>query len=253
MKKEIISEGRDIVVSRLSNGNILRSTKTQNGAKLLAQELEIFKKLTGNKHVAKLIDFSSSKNKFQIELEYIEGEALGEWLNCSDEYTCKPKTWAAAKNKFKQYIEAEMSLLSDGVLYRDLQPGHLFFDDEVARFIDIEAAAVRTSENKYVCKNMRGTWETMAPEELARKTRLTKSVATYRAAILAHLILYGYLPYRNRAKSRKKEALNRNKIPSLEQNMDKKLRKLFLSALSPNITRRPKDPASFLEKLELII
>lgn len=240
-----------VMTENLTDNTLRKYAVSQAGVKRLSQEAEVYRKLTSNPHTATLLNARITPDRADLSLEYIHGISLKDWLGLDGNYEVRPKSWNDAKSKLAQYVIAEMSLLTSGILYRDLNLEHVIFANSEAKIIDLEAAIIESSPGVFILNDMRGTWETMAPEEFSGHGELSPRTATYRVAIIAHLALYGMLPFERDPHSRSNShRLRINRPLKLAETMPKTERKLFSAALAINPIHRHKDPGQFHAKLE---
>ena len=243
-----------VVVEQNSNGQIRKYALSKAGRDRLQNEFIAYKQLSDNPHIPALINHAFSDEHSELIIEYVDGESLQEWLICDNDYRATPKTWIQAKENLKQFVNAEMSLLNAGVLYRDLNLDHVIFKSSKAYFIDLEASVFKSdATNTYPFNDTRGTWETMAPEEFRGVGDLSERAATYRVAVIAHLVLYGQLPFDHDATSRSTSNKLRHRPLRLDRSLSKRGRKLFSAALSLEPARRHKNPKSFFNSLQDIM
>lgn len=162
------------------------------------------------------------------------------------------KGWKVAQKRLAEYVEVEMKLLEHGVMYRDLNLEHVFFTSRGARIIDLEASLIGGDLDVWLLDSLasrRGTWETMALEEFRRPAKLTYRTATYRTAVVAHLVLTGELPFVRKPLRHDTHAWRKQHVPDISPELPKSVRKVFMAALSREPANRHKDPRAFLDAL----
>lgn len=221
------------------------------GYKRLQRELKILDSLQESKHIPVLIRSEDKNGRLSIYMENVTGTNGKQLIGMrGNEYVTQPITWSKAKERIKQYIQAEMDLLTRRYLYRDLNLEHLIFSTDKVVFVDLESTIGSMHPDNWNLCDMRGTWETMAPEEFRGYGRLTARTATYRAAIVSHLILTGRLPFRRFPASRSTTHHWRNKHPAeINPHLSRATRRVFRSALARQETQRHKNPENFFKRL----
>lgn len=240
MKIELLDYGERIVKKTATDPSQIPRIK---------HEVDVYKHLSNNQNVPRLRDCQ----KEFIEIEYIDGESMKDWIELDGNWKSKPIKMVAAIERLKMYIDAEMSLLRSGVMYRDMNLEHLLFMDKKAVLIDLEASSINTQDSHiWKAQSPRGTWETMAPEEFENGADLTDRTATYRAAVLTHIALAGRLPFRRVPESRSKAHKLRKKVPAqVSSELPYKVRRILSAALQVEPVRRPATPLNLFDKLEL--
>lgn len=237
-----------------ANHELLKYSSTQGGMNRLKKELLIYQHLGDNEFIPALLSSNFDQDSASLTLEYIEGQSLKERLSLSDNYTAEPQDWADISERLGQYVEAEMSFIESGVLYRDLNLEHMIFTDNSVKIVDLEASIIQSQDDKFHLSNTRGTWETMAPEEFCGYGDLTTQTASYRVAVICHLALYGSLPFARSKYSRSKaHKIKANKPLQLSPEMPVGAKKIFTSALSKQPAQRHKNPGQFLIRLGEIL
>jgi serine/threonine protein kinase len=225
-----------------------RSTNDSGRARLI-KELAVYEYLRESLHIPKLIEKKIGNNIF-FKAQTLSGISLKQLLKINDSYNSAPIEWTDAKVYLKQYIEAEMDLLDKGALYRDLNLEHILFSDNKTYFVDLESTVLKNENDEWLFNDMRGTWETMAPEEFRGSGKLDARTVTYRVAVIAHLMLAGKLPFEQSSNTRSKTHSIRLKHPAkISHSLDTHVRRVFESALQREPVRRYKDPMSFLLSL----
>lgn len=235
----------DIFIEHTKHTATKRATSPR-GLVRLHDEQRIYEKLQPCVHIPKL----TAMTKNSITIQRVVAQSLQDIVGTMYHFT--PLPWKEANPLLLKYVEAEMSLLRSGVLYRDLNLQHLLITDKRAVLIDLEASIIRQKDGLFYQNDMRGTWETMAPEEFMIRAKLSDATATYRVAVVAHLLLTGRLPFRRYPYSRTQTHTWRNTHPPLlSQQLLKPVRKVFAAALSRQPERRHKNPESFLSALTI--
>lgn len=214
----------------------------------LAHEVAVLRHLEGNPHVPRL----NTSDERRIEMDFIDGESFVEWLDFdSDTWTASPRPVEEVLPRLTSYVDAEMSLLADNVLYRDMNLNHLIFTPDRAVLVDLEAAVIKkASDSSWRKDSPRGTWETMAPEEFPLDAVLSERVASYRVAVLAHLALTGRLPFDRHPSKRVVYQRRQSRPPAVYYDLPRPVRKVIGASLQPHPTRRHKNPGSFLAALK---
>lgn len=238
------------IITEISDQQIHKYSTGSSGYIRLARELKVFEYLKDSPHIPKLVKSKDANKKASIYMEKINGISLKELLGMQDEYVTKPLKWSEAKKWLGQYIDAEMDLLRRGALYRDINLDHVIFSEGKAYLVDLESTIIKNNQDKWLLNDMRGTWETMAPEEFGGYGELDSRTVTYRVAVLAHIMLTGRLPFERFPYSRSTTHHMRLKHPAkIDALLGAKTRRVFMSALARKSTHRYKDPAKFLECL----
>jgi serine/threonine protein kinase len=220
----------------LRNGSVLR----------LAREAFILRLLDDSSHTPKLKDVDFTEHT--ITTEYIAGRSFAEVFSVDKNWNASPQDWSEAGPLLAQYVAAEQSLVEEGVLYRDLSPGHLVFTDDHAVLVEHSESLVssRASMRRWFLYDHRGEPATMAPEEFyGQETILTPRTATYRAAVMAHIALAGGLPFEPGAPYWR----NRRKLLVATELPDS-TRSTLRSALHTSPGERHADPAAFFNALK---
>jgi len=238
------------VVTETSDQQIHKHSTGLSGYISLARELKVLEYLKDSPHIPKIVKSKDANRKASIYMEKIQGISLKELLGMQDGYDTKPLKWSEAKKWLGQYIDAEMDLLHRGALYRDMNLDHVIFSEGKAYLVDLESTIIKNNQDRWLPSDMRGTWETMAPEEFGGYSELDSRTVTYRAAVIAHVMLTGKLPFERFPYSRSTTHHKRLKHPAkIDALLDTKTRRVFMSALARKPTHRYKDPAKFLENL----
>ena len=155
----------------------------------------------------------------RLELEYIAGESMEQWLHL--DYMAGWRAVAPplpqALDRLRRYATLEQALLRAGGLWR--------------------------------VTSRRGTYETMAPEEFTVGSRLTARTASYRFAIVAHLVLAGCLPFRS-VPQRWRAYRNRRCPAAIAPQLPAPVRRVLAASLQCQPARRHSDPARLMQALE---
>jgi serine/threonine protein kinase len=244
---------KDVIVEIQESTAIKRST-TDAGQKRMNGELISLELLHTSSHVPQILSKTRSP-WINLTLEFIAGQNAKQWLSLDDEWNAVPIEWSSAKTKLKAYVTAEMDLLSRGALYRDLNLEHMIFHGDKVVLVDHEATLTNQdgASQEWYLDNRRGTWDTMAPEEFSGRGKLTRRTATYRTAVVAHLVLTGRLPFERRSLRSDTYKWRRQNPPKVSTRLSKSTRRVFSAALSRKPTHRHKDPATFFEALRVSI
>lgn len=239
---------KDVTVE-ITEQHVRKFSSTPLGYARLQNELSIYQSLEGLRSIPKIITVKKTADTIEMTMELIEGQSLKQILDIKDEYISTPIPWNEAKKLIGNYVAVEMELLAKNALYRDLNLDHLIFGDQKAVLLDLESTIVSHSDT-WLLHDMRGTWETMAPEEFPGYGMLTSQTATYRVAIVAHQILTGQLPFKRFPHSRSSTHTWRKRhVVEVSPLLNDAARRVFKAALARQPERRHKDPARFLEKL----
>lgn len=234
---------------KITEQEVHKFSSTPIGYIRLQKELSIYQTLEGIESIPKITSVSESPNNIDISMELIEGQSLKQILGIRDRYISMPIPWAKAKKLIELYVTAEMNLLTKNALYRDLNFDHLIFENQRAVLIDLESTIIGDGYT-WKLKDMRGTWETMAPEEFSGYGTLTSRTATYRVAVVAYQILTGQLPFKrfpnSRSLTNKWRTSHSVKVSPL---LNDTTRRIFNAALARKPERRYSNPTRFLDKL----
>lgn len=187
-----------------------------------------------------------------MRLGKLNGESLKSWIQLDDDWHAKALPWQDAAARLEQYIDLEMLLLEHGVMYRDLNLDHVVFTETTARIVDLEASLLTRVPGAWRLTSgdsRRGTWETMALEEFRRPAILTSRTATYRSAVIAHLVLASEVPFARKARKSDTRQWRAAHAPHCALELDKPVRRVLANALSREPSRRHKDPAHFFDAL----
>lgn len=234
----------------ISEESVCKYSTTPKGYQRLSRELKVLQALEGSSHIPTVTNYEDKDNSISIHMEKVLGQNAKEWIGMQSEYLTRPLTWKNAKDRIEQYVDAEMDLLARGAMYRDLNLEHIIFNDRGAVLVDHEATIISPDQGVWHQNDFRGTWETMAPEEFPKRAQLTARTATYRTALVAHLVLTGTLPFKRFPASRADTyRWRRNHPPEIDPTLSKSTRRVFASALSRTATHRHKNPRNFLNAL----
>ena len=242
-----------MIVTRLKDDPSVwrKSAEKDSDFEMIAHEAHVYSRLRSNSHVPDL----KASNSLSLDIEHIEGQSLNEILDVKyPDRKCTPVEAKNALEYLEKYIDAEEALLYENVLYRDLNLNHLWFQKDKAVFIDLEAATIKeAADNFWKLDSMRGTWETMAPEEFTVGERMTERTATYRVAVIAHLMLSGELPYDRSSRRSRAAQIRRKYPPRISPKLPKKARRVFTVALQNQPARRHSRPRQFFKALNDVI
>lgn len=238
----------NVEISELS---VMKYSSTRRGYTRLLNEHDVMDFLKESPHIPNTQSYSEKNGQIKIVMDYIAGKSLRNILDSSEGYDFDPLPLSKAKVYLKKYIDVEMDLLNRGVMYRDLNLNHIIFDDKLAYLVDLEASVIKDNYGVWRQNDMRGTWETMAPEEFPIYSLLTTRTATYRTAVVAHLLLSGKLPFQRFVDSRaRSHSWRKQHIPKINPSLPRPVRKVLQASLSVQPSRRHKDPASLLAALD---
>ena len=238
----------DVVVEILEN-IVLKYSTTNKGNIRLRRELKVLKALQSSPHTPNLIKFTDKNNKLTITMDKTLGENIQQLFSIR-EYVSKPVPWSIARTYIKQYTDAEIDILNQGYLYRDLNLEHVICNSGKIILLDHESTILSLDREKWKLNDTRGTWETMAPEEFLGYGELTTRTATYRTAVIAYLLLTGKLPYKRFSNSRSSTYSWRKKYgPIIDASLSKPVQRVFKTALAIKPIHRYKDPRAFFLQL----
>jgi serine/threonine protein kinase len=231
-------------------GIVRKTSHTPEGYRRLVKEKTVLETLAGLSYVPRLVDSKKTTQTIWFETEYIEGESLKQWIGLNDGWSSRALPWKEARTRLEQYIAVEMDLLAHGALYRDLNLEHIIFTKSGVVLIDFESTIIKSPhESWWMLNDIRGTHETMAPEEFPVRGILGERIATYRAAVLAYIILTGTVPFARKKHRSQTYAWRKVHLPRIAAELPVPVRRVFASALSRQAVRRHKDPQSFLDAL----
>lgn len=234
----------------ITGGHIHKLSDTLNDRLRLQHEERILRTLRNSPHTPSVVEVHQDKENVTLIMEYITGESAQQWLNMERNWLAKSNSWKNMRVRLGQYIAAETDLLKRDVLYRDLNLNHVIFTNEKAVLIDHEEAIMKSPiDLTWHLDSHRGTWETMALEEFSGHAELTARTATYRSAVIAHIVLTGCLPFPRFPLRSLVYKWRKNHPPHISPHLSKSTRQVFAAALSRKPERRYKDPASFLDAL----
>lgn len=235
---------------RIDREDIIRKrAEGADDALRLRAERDYLSRLATTGHVPRIVATAAQ----WIDMERVRGQSLKEWLALTPDWQATIPPLGEALERLEQYVKAEQALLRAGVLYADLNLEHVIFQKDRAIVIDLEASSIRRpGELVWRIMSRRGTSETMAPEEFVRSpvTRLTERTATYRAAVVAHLVLAGYVPFSRERYWRSAYAWRRTHAAQVSWRLPRRVRRVLMAALQRHPARRYKDPVSFMAALK---
>lgn len=183
--------------------------------------------------------------------ERVAGKSFKEVFAVNDEWHATAMPWAAVAPLLEQYVTAETDLLARGAMYRDLNLEHLIFTGDKAVLVDHEETVGNIEgEDQWYFKSIRGTWETMAPEEFRGYGYLTERTATYRAAVLAHLALSGELPFPRFPLRRDVHRSRKRRVAQIAGSLPQQSRRVLRVALDERSARRHASPEHFFKALK---
>lgn len=239
------------VTTRVEPTQVVKTASNPDGVTRIERELRVLTVLSGIECAAGVIDYQADNNSARLVIERFDGEDCKSWVQLTDEWHATKIPWVGAKARLAAYIELEMKLLACGVMYRDLNLEHILFTRAGARMIDLEASLPHDTTG-WVLDSMasrRGTWETMALEEFRRPVLLDLRTATYRAAVVTHLVLCGDLPFVRKPRKHDTHMWRKFHAASVSEDLPKPVRRVFAAALSREPSCRYKSPANFFAAL----
>jgi len=211
----------------------------------LAREAFILRLLADSPHVPALKDVDHRERV--ITTEYVPGRSFADVFSVDNEWNASAKDWSEAGPLLAQYIAAEQSLLDEGIMYRDLSPGHLIFTGDRAVLVNHTESLVNKNVKvkQWYLFDHHGAEATMAPEEFhGMQSLLTPRTATYRSAVMAHVALGGGLPFEPSPPYWRKR-----RILQIAHTLPDLTREAFRGALDARPELRHADPAAFLNAL----
>lgn len=216
----------------------------------LTREMFMLRGLEKSPHTPHLL--SSSAVAHTLTTEYVAGQTFTEVFSVDAEWSAQPKKWDDAAPYLEQYIAAEQDLLDRSYMYRDLNLDHLIFTGDRAVLIDHEETMIDVEEGSkdWYFSSVRGTWETMAPEEFRGYGHLSERTATYRTAVLAHLALSGELPFPRFPLRSDVHHWRKTHAPEVSRALPKMTRRVLRTALDVKPERRHAKPATFWKALK---
>lgn len=216
----------------------------------LNREVFMLSGLEKSPHTPQLLGASSADHS--LTTEYVAGQSFTEVFSVDAEWRAEPKPWQEAAPYLEQYMAAEQDLLDRGFMYRDLNPDHLIFTGDRAVLIDHEETMIDVEEGSkdWYFSSVRGTWETMAPEEFRGYGHLTERTATYRSGVLAHLALSGHLPFPRFPLRSDVHHWRKRYAPQISRALPKLTRRVLRTALDVKPERRQAKPAAFWNALK---
>lgn len=234
----------------ITSPNVKKVSVSPDGYRRIVRESRVLDILQQSPYVPNIISKQEVDGGVALEIEYIEGKNGKEWLDLGDDWSANAQPWGMVACPLGSYVDAETDLLDRGIMYRDLNLEHLIFNDSGARLIDLEAAVIKNpGELTWLQDDMRGTWETMAPEEFPVRAELTTRTATYRVAVIAHLALSGRLPFERLPLRSEMHAWRKRYPAAISKDLPIATRHVFTSALARKAIHRHVDPQSFLAAL----
>lgn len=240
---------QDVVVE-LANQQVCKYSTNPAGYNRLSRELSVLKSLQGSNHIPIVTNFLNKNGKIVIYMDEVKGQNGKQLIGMKDGYSTQPIPWKQAKKWLQQYVEAEMDFLTRNSLYRDMNLDHLIFTGDKIVFLDFESTVINSGEATWQFRNLRGTWETMAPEEFPGYGQLSARTVTYRAAIISHILLTGTLPFKIFPVSRSATYKWRKQhVAEVSPRLSDQTRHVFMSALARKEAHRYKNPESFFKAL----
>lgn len=228
VRKASLSRERDFCLSRESN------------------TLRFLERSPYTPHLKRASDIDHS-----VVTEYIAGQTFATVFSVDADWQAAAKEWVDTEPYLEQYVTAEQDLLERGYLYRDLSLDHLIFTGEKAVLINHEETLVaELGARAWGFNSLRGTWETMAPEEFRGRGELTAETATYRVAAVAHLAVSGQLPFPRFPTRTETHHWRKHHAPRIAQSIPRVARKVLRVGLDVRPERRYYDPAQFFDALK---
>lgn len=231
---------------------VTKVASNPDGVSRIEREFRALSYLAGTGCVANVISRQIDTHTAHLVLERFEGSDLKSWLQLTDGWRAKKIAWVNARDRLEAYIELEMRLLTQGVMYRDLNLEHVLFTDAGARMIDLEASLLGVNDARWALDSgasHRGTWETMALEEFRRPAILDMRTATYRTAVVAYLALTGELPFVRKPRKHDTYKWRKTHAAEIDQGLPRLVRRVFAAALSREPSHRYKTPETFFAAL----
>ncbi|MFZ2560340.1 MAG: hypothetical protein WAW91_01780 [Candidatus Nanoperiomorbaceae bacterium] len=226
-----------------------KSATTPGDLARLTVETSVYRRLKGNPHAPQVYEATPKS----LTLECIEGESLADYLQrVNQPDVARRPSLRQTMKLLDRYVAAETALLADGVLYRDLNLQHVIFTGQKTVMIDFEASLIQDQPPGWVTlPRARGTWEDMAPEEFVAGNALNSRTASYRVAVVAHLMLTGHLPFRHGFKNLSQARRWRLKRPlMIDRDLPKAMRKTIAASLQIEPAKRHKNPKNFFQALQ---
>lgn len=229
---------------------VFKKSLSRQGDRRLKKEARILSLTASSPHTPQLRSMRSKPDGLCLQTEYISGQSAKDWLCINEQWHGKAIPWKEAKTRLKQYVEAEIDLLSRGIMYRDLNPEHILFSDKKAVLIDHESGLRRAEDmQSWVLDDIRGTWETMAPEEFLARGIIFSEIATYRVAVFSYLVLTGELPFLRKSTRKETHKWRIGHPPIISQRLPYTVRKIFGAALARSPSCRHSEPSRFFDSL----
>lgn len=242
---------KDIEIE-ISESTVKKHSQTRAGYLRLSKELTVLQALADSPFAPKVLSSTKKNGSISFTLGYIKGENVKQWLDLKEDWSTRKLSWEEVRGRLSQYVDAEMDLINRGALYRDMNLEHVIFSGSTAMLIDLESTILRDPNvSEWVLSDIRGTHETMAPEEFPGFGKLTERTATYRVAVIAFLALTGRIPFvrgEHRSMTYKWRKQHPPKFKAGELPMA--VQRVFASALSRKPAHRQKNPESFFMALE---
>jgi serine/threonine protein kinase len=135
----------------------------------------------------------------RLAMEQLPGRSLDKIINITPDWKSRPLPQNEAIN-IGIGLVADFQALSDGgYLYRDLHPGHVIVDEKNGQLsvglVDVESAVAKDENGVAVTPLMRGTWETMSPEEFYQGSIMTEASNVYSIGCLMLQLVTGESPF----------------------------------------------------------
>lgn len=237
------------VIIDTKGGEVRKTGIDQSAFFRLTREMWMLRCLQRSPNVPQLI--SSSAIAHTLTTEYVAGRSFTEVFSVDAEWNAQAKSWEEAAPYLAQYVAAEEDLLKRGFLYRDLSLDHLIFTGDKAVLVDHEETVIDMEEGSkdWYYSSVRGTWETMAPEEFRGYGHLTERTATYRSAVLAHVALSGHLPFPRFPYRSDVHHWRKTHAPQVSSALPSLTRRVLRTALDLKPPRRYASPAPFFKAL----
>lgn len=238
------------IVTTVDSIYVEKKSVTDQGSIRLQNEVKALFYLAESPHVPSIVEYDDKGALPTLRIQFVSGHNAKQWLHLDDEWGADRVSWSDARLKLQQYINAESDFLARGVLYRDLNLEHVIFSDNRVIIVDHESDLFPlTSDMFWKLDDIRGTWETMAPEEFSAKSYITPRVATYRAAVFCHLVLTGKLPFLRKPTRQATHRWRSSHPPIVSREFNRATRKIFAAALSRSSSSRHRSPQRFFEEL----
>ena len=153
---------------------------------LFHAELNIMRKLRGNRHIVQLHDFVETGNNYYVVLEYCNQKDLT--------YVMKENKLleSEALNYLEQILEGFRSLHEKNIMHRDFKADNIFISDGVCKIGDFGFAKQLGMAG--IATTTLGTPLTMAPEVLEKKQYDNKA-DIWSLGVVYYQMLYGKYPF----------------------------------------------------------